>query len=297
MVNLETINQIKRLTITSLVQDDDLMSSLVLKGGNAISLGYGLEDRASYDLDFSLTEDFGDVQEIQQRLDRALKKGFVAEGLVVFDFKVREKPKTQSPELQEFWGGYQMEFKVISENERDQLGGNLEHMRRNAFALNPNHSSKFLIDISKFEYIGEHKRLKDFDGIYFYIYAPELIVFEKVRALAQKLPQYYTDILKQSKLRDEDDRARARDFFDIYEIMQHLPFDPNTKESRDTLKHVFQAKHVPLGYLREIRSMREVHRQGYQAVIDTISAQKEDKGFDFYFSYFIEHFEHLLDGL
>jgi predicted nucleotidyltransferase component of viral defense system len=295
MVDIETINRIKKLTITSLVQDDELMESLVLKGGNAISLGYGIGNRASYDLDFSLEEDFDDLKEIEKRLENAMIVGFSSHGLVVFDFKILEKPKTQNPDLQKFWGGYALEFKVIGQEKHDQFAGDLELIRRNAMALNPDKSTKFKVDISKFEYVGDHKKLMHIDGIYFYIYAPELIVFEKVRALAQKLPEYYTDILQQDKLRNEDDRARARDFFDIYEIMECYPVDLSRPEARETLLHVFEAKRVPPEYLRRIRTMEEVHRQGYQSVVDTISNQEKDRGFDFYFDYFLKNFEHLLD--
>jgi predicted nucleotidyltransferase component of viral defense system len=295
MMDLEAINTIKKLTITSLMQDEDLMESLVLKGGNAISLGYGLEDRASYDLDFSLEEDFADIMEIQRRLEKAMVEGFAINGLVVFDLQIMEKPKTQDPDLQPFWGGYILVFKVISTEKYKKYEGDIELMRRNAISLNPDNSTKFKVDISKFEYVGDHKKMINIDGVYFYIYAPELIVFEKIRALAQKLPEYYRDVLKQDRLRAEDDRARARDFFDIYEIMENFNIDLKSADSLETLRHVFEAKRVPKEYLRKIRSMEEIHRQGYQAVIDTISNKAKDRGFDFYFQYFLENFEHLMD--
>lgn len=295
MVDLQTIDRIKKLTIISLVQDDELMESLVLKGGNAISMGYGLGNRASYDLDFSLEEDFEDILEIQARLEKSIAEGFAQHALHAFDVRIFEKPKTQHPDLQQFWGGYAMEFKVIEMEKYEAFEGNLETIRRNAMVLNPNNSTRFMIDISKFEYVGNHKKRMEIDGIYFYIYAPELIVFEKVRALAQKLPEYYRDILLQEKLREEDDRARARDFYDIYEIMQHYPIDLSSPDTKTTLGLVFEAKKVPSSYLRRIREMQEVHRQDYSSVIDTMGRGADDKGFDFYFGYFIENFEHLLD--
>lgn len=103
MVDIELINQIKRITIISLVQDDDLMETLVLKGGNALSLGYGLSERASYDLDFSMEEDFDEeVAVIQERLGASVKAGFSSYGYVVIDFKITEKPKILREELQLF---------------------------------------------------------------------------------------------------------------------------------------------------------------------------------------------------
>ena len=55
-----TIEEIKNLVIIALASDDELMETLVLKGGNAIEI---LEkrhlitlSRASYDLDFSIED-------------------------------------------------------------------------------------------------------------------------------------------------------------------------------------------------------------------------------------------------
>ena len=46
------LERIKRLIIIALVSDDYLMETLVLKGGNALSVAYELSSRASFDLDF-----------------------------------------------------------------------------------------------------------------------------------------------------------------------------------------------------------------------------------------------------
>lgn len=42
--------------------DDTLMHQLVLKGGNALRLAYGIGSRASLDFDFSLANDFEDPE-------------------------------------------------------------------------------------------------------------------------------------------------------------------------------------------------------------------------------------------
>lgn len=52
---LETI---KMLTLRALVGDEELMYGLVLKGGNALELAYKITDRASKDVDFSISGDF-----------------------------------------------------------------------------------------------------------------------------------------------------------------------------------------------------------------------------------------------
>ncbi len=42
MLDLDKLEQIKRITIIALFSDDDLMDSLVLKGGNALDMIYGI---------------------------------------------------------------------------------------------------------------------------------------------------------------------------------------------------------------------------------------------------------------
>jgi hypothetical protein len=41
-MELSLLDKIKRLVIVALVADDELMETLVLKGGNAISIAYGV---------------------------------------------------------------------------------------------------------------------------------------------------------------------------------------------------------------------------------------------------------------
>jgi len=46
--------QIRRAAIAALFSDDVLTEYLVLKGGNALDLIYGITSRTSMDLDFSM---------------------------------------------------------------------------------------------------------------------------------------------------------------------------------------------------------------------------------------------------
>jgi predicted nucleotidyltransferase component of viral defense system len=90
-----TIQEIKRLVIIALASDDQLMETLVLKGGNAIELlqqGSGKLSRASYDLDFSMADDFDDeLEEIKGRIEKTITQTFAENGLVVIDFKFASK--------------------------------------------------------------------------------------------------------------------------------------------------------------------------------------------------------------
>lgn len=296
MVDLKLIKRIKEITISSLVRDDGFMETLVLKGGNAISMGYGLSERASYDLDFSMEDDFvSEIKEVEGKLKELLEEGFKENGYVIFELKLNPKPKIMRNDLKDFWGGYYLEFKLIPQNSWDEFYPDMDKIRRSALSLNPNNSTKFSIDISKNEYIGEHRELKEIDGYSYYVYAPELIIFEKVRALAQKLPEYSRNILLTEPYKEEE-RARPRDFYDIYMIMSSFDeIDISLPECKELLKHVFDAKRVPYKFLRKIREMESVHRAGYPSVQATLTSNETDKGFDFYYQYFMDNFEHLLD--
>ncbi len=57
-MSVHDTDRIKRLIIAALVSDDELVGTLVLKGGNALSLARKLESRASFDLDFSMEGEF-----------------------------------------------------------------------------------------------------------------------------------------------------------------------------------------------------------------------------------------------
>lgn len=190
-LDIDTTNKIKIIIAKSLASDDELLEMLILKGGNAITLGYGLSDRPSYDLDYSLENDFDDVEEISKRLKKLIEDGFAVNGYVMFDYDFKDKPKTQSQNF-DFWGGYNITFKIIADGDFKKINYDINEARsKYAIKLNPSGSPKFSIDISKFEYVDKHKVAKDLDGVQLYIYAPELIVSEKLRAICQKIAGIY----------------------------------------------------------------------------------------------------------
>lgn len=89
-MDIELVNKIKRLTIIALASDDELIETIVLKGGNAIDLLYrnslGTVSRTSYDLDFSVEEEFfRDEEEIKTRIEKTLINTFLEHGYVIFD--------------------------------------------------------------------------------------------------------------------------------------------------------------------------------------------------------------------
>lgn len=293
IISLNTINKIKTIVATSLASDDDLMQLMILKGGNAISMGYGLSDRPSYDLDYSLEDDFEDFNVISDRIKELLLDGFHTRNLHLFDYNAVQKPMASKSNL-DFWGGYEISFKVIELDKFKEIGENESDARsKYALRLNETGSPVFSIDISKFEYIGENKQKKKIGDIDIYMYLPELIVAEKIRALCQRIPEYTTEILLQ---KEKKPKARARDFYDIYIILEEFKFDFSSEEFKEMLKSVFKAKQVPLEYIKKIRSMYELHSEDFTSLKATTSeSELKSKDFDFFFTYFMERFESIFD--
>ena len=88
---------VRRLAIVALFSDDQLFEQIVLKGGNALRLVYGLSPRTSLDLDFSFEKDVGDVADTRNRIFRAVKERFSSAGFVVFDESFQPKPQVLGP--------------------------------------------------------------------------------------------------------------------------------------------------------------------------------------------------------
>ena len=272
------LDNIKVWAIQAMFSDDELLEQLVLKGGNAMALVHQISARASVDLDFSLRQDFGeDIAKVEDRILRVLSETFRANGFEVFDFKMIETPKAISDDMKHFWGGYGVEFKLVAASVHAEYSVDLEALRRRA--INLGQGTKFLIDISRFEYVAG-KQLVDFDGYVIYVDSPEMIVCEKLRAVCQQMPEY-GPIIK----RDRAGSARARDFVDIFVLMDALKLDLTTDVARETLVAMFAMKKVPLDFLDKVRDTYAFHLAGFASVKDTVSPGFELKDFDYYFRY------------
>lgn len=88
------LNRIKRLALQAVVSDDYLMETLVLKGGNAIDLIYKVAQRASLDLDFSMSGDFDQetLAGLENRISSQLSRTFEDAGFHVLDVTFSERP-------------------------------------------------------------------------------------------------------------------------------------------------------------------------------------------------------------
>jgi hypothetical protein len=279
--NAQLLTQIKNLAIQAMFSDDELLEQLVLKGGNAMALVHQISARASVDLDFSLKHDFSEsVEVVQERILRALTDTFRASGFEVFDFKMVEKPKTLSPDMQAFWGGYAVEFKLVTADVHAQHSVDKEMLRK--LAINLGQGTKFLIDISRFEYVYD-KQEWDFEGTLIYVYSPMMIVCEKLRAICQQMAEY-APIVK----RGHAGSARPKDFVDIHTLLCALELDITGEQMQRVLVSMFEAKKVPLSFLGQVKDQYDFHVTGFPSVEATVSPDFELKEFRFYFDYVTE---------
>jgi predicted nucleotidyltransferase component of viral defense system len=275
-MEISKLEEIRKLGIIAMFSDDDLMEMLVLKGGNAIALLCSEYSRASVDLDFSLCDDTGKGQFdiIAAKIRKVLERTFQEHGYVVFDYKFYEKPKVRREGLKYFWGGYRVEFKLIEKERLKDLDGNIEKMGKSAVALGSGEKKPFTIDISKHEFCGPKAEI-ELDGFTVYVYTPEMMVIEKIRAICQQMPEYPYGTKS----------ARARDFFDIFMLMEARKIDLVKEENRELLRLIFDAKEVPLELIGKIPESREFHKKDFVSVAATVHAGFDLKDFDYYFDY------------
>lgn len=272
---MDFFEHVRRLAITALFSDDVLFEQLVLKGGNAISLVHGLGLRASLDLDFSLATDFVDVEDAKLRAQQALEKRFLSSGYRVFDFDFQAKPKFQGRDERPWWGGYQLEFKLLKIEDYERLNERPEKRQLQSLAVGPRQQRRLRIDISKNEYV-EGKVEQDLDYFTIRVYTPLMVAAEKLRALCQQMDGY---TLRGTR------SARARDFYDIYLAVTMAGACLSHDEGRHFVRAMFAAKEVPLAFLARLESQREFHRPDWPSVVASVPESLEE--FDFYFDFVV----------
>ncbi|GAA4389430.1 nucleotidyl transferase AbiEii/AbiGii toxin family protein [Hymenobacter koreensis] len=287
-MELSLLDKIKRLVIIAMVADDELMEKLVLKGGNAISIAYEVGNRGSADLDFSMADDFEDLEATFVTIERSLVTVFAEEGLHAFDVRWQQRPSKLAEHLKSFWGGYLLEFKLTPVAQARQHAGDLAGLRRNSLTFDAQQNRKFTVDISPFEYC-ELKVEKTLNGYTYYVYPPQLVVFEKLRAICQQIPDYSAIVGGHKSV------GRARDFYDIYTLAHEFTIDSTSDAALEALRQVFGAKRVPESYLATIAEYRELHRADYKSVEANVTAGTQLLGFDAYFDYVVTNFSHLLE--
>lgn len=270
------LKEIRRLVIIALFSDDELMEELVLKGGNALDIVHGIGSRTSLDIDLSIAKDFVDLKDTETRIFKSLKDRFDAAGYVIFDETFEARPRKRREGLSEVWGGYAIDFKLIDKTGHEKYKDDLTKLQKYAIPVAPNHSPKFKIEISKYEFV-ETKEEVDFDDYTIYVYSLPMIAVEKLRAICQQMPEYH--------LRGYP-TPRARDFYDIHSIVTAKEINLTSAENIDLIQHIFEAKEVPLEFLNKVEETREFHRENWQAVIESVSGDLKD--FDYYFDFVLQ---------
>lgn len=270
-----TLEEVRRRILIAMVSDDELMNTLVLKGGNALALVHEVGDRASLDMDFSIATNFPDLDNVRRRVFASLRREFGGLGYVVFDEEFVPKPSQIGPDQPEWWGGYFIEFKLLERSVYERLKNDRDAMRRNAAVLGPQQRRKYTIDISKNEYCaGKVKR--EVDDYTVYVYSLEMIAIEKLRAICQQMPAYQVTRNKS---------PRARDFYDIHEIVTKQNVELTSEANAALFRQIFAAKGVPLRLLGAIPDFRDFHQPDWPAVRDSITG--DHQGFDFYFDFVV----------
>jgi predicted nucleotidyltransferase component of viral defense system len=282
-MDLEFFKRIKRLVLIAVCSDDYLVDKLVLKGGNAMSLIYDIANRASLDLDFSIDTSDSIPEDLEYRLKASIAEVFRDEGYQVIDWKFNHQPKNLDADRATFWGGYSVEFKIIDLKSYIEYKDSPLLLSARAASL-VDQRKKFEIDISNFEYCKEPRRAEEIEGYTIYVYSPEMIVFEKLRALCQQMPEYLP-VVGKSKDRQ---KPRARDFYDIYVILELLRVNIYTEENIQLLLKIFGVKRVDISLLRRLRDHQGFHATAFPSLRDTVTDPKQLKDFDFYFDYVID---------
>jgi predicted nucleotidyltransferase component of viral defense system len=265
---------VRETIIVSLFSDDTLFEKLVLKGGNALNIVHRLGKRTSMDVDFSIPDDFEDLADIEARIFRALNQRFGDQGLSVFDEKFETKPEGRDPRQR--WGGYSIEFKLIETKLYEEGKADLDRLRRTAQVVGDGQRRRLRIEISKHEFC-DAKEAAELDSYTIFVYSPEMIAIEKLRAICQQMPTY--------KARPHK-TARARDFYDIRVVVTEKSVDLATDEHKALMHAIFKAKEVPLELLEQIGDHREFHRLDWPAVVASVGEKVKD--FDYYFEFVLD---------
>ena len=267
--------EIRSLVIVALFAEDQLLDQLVLKGGNAINLIYGYGSRSSLDIDCSIDGDFANPEEIAGVLLRTLQVKFRERGHEVFDFNFGPRPSVQRRDINDRWGGYAAEFKIIERASLEHARGSVEKMRRTAIEIGPSHQRTFRVDFSKYEFCAK-KRQTELQDYAIYVYTPEMLSLEKLRAICQQMEEYQ---------RQRNRSPRARDFYDIYVVLNEGKVDWASEQCLELARDIFAAKEVPLRLIDGIPDYQDFHQQDWASVENSVGEILEP--FDYYVTFVV----------
>lgn len=267
--------EIRSLVIVALFAEDRLLDQLVLKGGNAINLIYGYGSRSSLDVDCSIDGDFANLDEVRHLLFRSLQTRFRELNHEVFDFSLEARPLVQRTGANDRWGGYTAEFKIIQRGLIEHASGDVEKLRRTAVEIGPAHQRTFRVDFSKYEFCAP-KVQEELNDYAIYVYTPEMLSLEKLRAICQQMEEYPIQ---------RNRSPRARDFYDIYVVLTEGNVDWASDSCLELARSIFAAKAVSLGLIELIPRYRDFHQQDWASVENSVREKLEP--FDFYVDFVV----------
>ncbi len=279
---MDDLCSFKRDVILALFADNVLMQQLVLKGGNLLDIVFGISTRPSRDIDLSICGDVEDVDKFKRTIEKALCNWFRPKGYVVFDVTLVEEPRNLTEEFRDFWGGYNVTFKIIDAEAYEAQAADEHKLRMATETVVDENGKKFPIDISKYEYVDE-KATEIVDDFTIYAYSPRMLVAEKLRAICQQMPEYARQLKRHAS-------PRGRDFLDIHTVIEHFSVDFGASDFHRTVERIFRAKRVDLRLLSKIanEATREFHRPDFVSIAPTIRPGFELQTFDFYFDYVVD---------
>lgn len=141
--------------------------------------------------------------------------------------------------------------------------------------IGPDNQRTFKIQISKHEHC-EGKRKVELNNYTIYVYTPEMLAIEKLRAICQQMTEY---------TKRGHPTPRARDFYDIHSILTATGIRLSSSENLHLVADIFRAKEVGIELIGRIPEYREFHRPDWPSV--RVSVTGELKEYDFYFDYLL----------
>lgn len=278
-----TPDEIRNTTLKAIFSNERLNKNLVLKGGNALKL-YGIVERESQDLDFSIKETIRFTEKEEgKEFQKSISEAFIKKGYFVNDFKFISKPKKRHESLPPFWGGYKIIFTLLDTSlYQDMIASqapeNMKELNRYAIPLEGD-GKKIEIDLSYDEYV-ENKLDYDLDGTKIYLYSPIMIVYEKIRASCQQLEEYPLTTNK----------TRARDLYDIYKSLTNskqmeLREQVLSVENFYILENIFRVKEVPFSLMKKLETKKEDLKIDYEEKVLPQVSSRNQEDFEFIFDY------------
>jgi len=300
----DLIRKVKKIVLVSVYNDDKLAEYLTLKGGTLLNMVWGVTDRPSVDIDFSidtsLSNELDTPEGFKKRLRNALEEGFSTgiDGVPysVIEFRLEPRPPEISEDLKGFWGGYMASFSIIEtskqtspqEDKKRALFIGKSRVKNGETLLSP----KFSIDISLHEICSNDREEEEFGDVYIEIYTPLMVVYEKLRAICQTDPRYNETVKRSRKA-----TPRTKDFYDIYIIMTSME-DINIKENLLLLQKMFSIKKVPISYLEGVQHKKSFHSGNFEAVLSTLPPDEvEHETFTPYFDYVVNLIKDILSNI